>query len=119
MLMTGRGARKQIGLEMRTEDGVANLRALSGQEDLESAPHGDTVEYSLIRSAFSFYEKLKAKIIRRLILEGAWNESDSWGDGIPWRLMESTPTALTINTVSTVSIEAMGCGYTRSWWQAS
>jgi hypothetical protein len=67
MLMTGRGARKQIGLEMRTEDVVANLRALSGQEDLESAPHGDTVEYSLIRSAFSFYEKLKAKIIQRLI----------------------------------------------------
>jgi len=51
MFMTGRQARKQIGQEIRTEHMAANLRALGGQEDLEKVPHGDTVEYSMVRSA--------------------------------------------------------------------
>lgn len=67
MLMTGRQARKQIGHEMRTENAAANLKELSAQENLVKAPHGDTVEYSMIRSRDDYYETLKAKMNRRLI----------------------------------------------------
>lgn len=67
MLMSGRRARKQIGQEMRTQNAAANLRELSAQEDLEKAPHGDTVEYSMVRSRCEYYEALKAKMIQRLI----------------------------------------------------
>lgn len=67
MLMSGRRARKQIGHEMRSPEVVENLKALSRQPDLDKAPHGDTVEYSMVRSRWEYYEALKAKMIRRLI----------------------------------------------------
>jgi hypothetical protein len=67
MFMSGRRARKQIGQEMRTSEMAANLTALSGQKGLEKAPHGDTLEYSMVRSRHEYYEEVKTKMIRRLI----------------------------------------------------
>jgi hypothetical protein len=45
MMLTKQGARSKIGNEMRGENFLENLKQLSGQDDLETAPHGDTLEY--------------------------------------------------------------------------
>ena len=45
MMLTKQGARSKIGNQMRGEIFLENLKQLSGQHDLETAPHGDTAEY--------------------------------------------------------------------------
>jgi len=66
-LITKRGARVKIGNEMRTETFCENIKLLSGQKDLESVPHGDTVEYFNVRARVKDFEKLLAKMIQWLI----------------------------------------------------
>ena len=67
VLLTKRGSRTRITNELRTESVCENLKALSGQEDLESVPHGDTTEYFSVRARLEDFEKLEAKMIRALI----------------------------------------------------
>jgi hypothetical protein len=45
MMLTKQGARLKIGQHMRGDTFLENLKQLSGQHDLETAPHGDTAEY--------------------------------------------------------------------------
>ena len=65
--ITKRRSRTRISHEMRTEIFCENIKRLSGQEDLESVPHGDTVEYFNVRAKVMDFEKLQAKMIRTLI----------------------------------------------------
>ena len=68
MMLTKQGARSKIGNEMRGENFLENLKQLSGQVDLETAPHGDTLEY-LFRQMGpdEFEEKVQAPLINQLI----------------------------------------------------
>ena len=65
--ITKRRSRTRISHEMRTEGFCENIKRLSGQEDLGSVPHGDTVEYFNVRARVKDFEKLLAKMIRGLI----------------------------------------------------
>lgn len=66
-LLTKRGARTRITDELRTEAVCENLIVLSGQEDLQRVLHGDTAEYFSVRARVTDFEKLQAKMIRKLI----------------------------------------------------
>ncbi|MCK5592433.1 MAG: hypothetical protein KAI72_10800 [Candidatus Pacebacteria bacterium] len=65
--ITKRRSRTRISHEMRTENFCENIRRLSGQKELESVPHGDTVEYFNVRARVEDFEKLQAKMIRTLV----------------------------------------------------
>ena len=45
MMLTKQGSRLKISKDMRGNNFLENLKQLSGQHDLETAPHGDTAEY--------------------------------------------------------------------------
>jgi len=66
-LLTKREARMQIGRQMREGNFCANLRELSGQEDLETMPHGDTVEYGLTRLIEDELEMIQVKMMASLL----------------------------------------------------
>lgn len=73
--ITKRRSRTRISNEMRTEEFCENIKRLSGQEDLASVPHGDTVEYFNVRARVVDFEKLQAKMIRTLIRQRALEKS--------------------------------------------
>jgi hypothetical protein len=66
-LLTRRGSRNKLNKQMRTEIGSINLRQLSRQKDLESVPHGDTLEYFNIRAKEEEFEEILVKMIRNII----------------------------------------------------
>jgi hypothetical protein len=61
------GARTKISHDMRTPTFCENLKALCGQEDLASVPHGDTVEYLSLRMKEEEFEGLQTKMMRSLL----------------------------------------------------
>jgi len=69
-----RGARMSITHDMRTENFGRNLKELCGQDDLETMPHGDTVEYLATRLKAGELEEVPGKMVRSLlrgrVLEG-------------------------------------------------
>lgn len=67
MFLTKRKARRQIGCEMRDEQFLKNLIKFSGQEKLRTAPHGDTVEYSMIRVKYWELEPIRTQMMRKLL----------------------------------------------------
>lgn len=73
-LLTKRQARMNISHQMRQDSFCQNLKSLSGQEDLENVPHGDTVEYLLTRLKWEELEEVQVKMIGKLlrnrVLEG-------------------------------------------------
>ncbi len=75
MYLTRRGARRQIGIELREGNCVEGLKELSGQRNLEQAPHGDTLEYYIQKADVNDFEELPKNMIQRLVrmrvLEGA------------------------------------------------
>lgn len=75
MYLTRRGARRQIGIELREGNCFEGLKELSGQRNLEQVPHGDTLEYYIQKSDLDDFEDLNRSMIQRLIrmrvLEGA------------------------------------------------
>ncbi len=66
-LVTKRGAKSRITNEMRFNNFYKNIKELSGQEDLEKIPHGDTVEYLLMRMEVEEAEGLQGVMIQRLL----------------------------------------------------
>ena len=66
-LLTKREARMQIGRQMRGGKFSVNLKELCGQEDLEAMPHGDTVEYSLMRYKEDELEMIQVKMMSCLL----------------------------------------------------
>ncbi len=66
-LMTKREARMQIGCQMREGNIAKNLKELCGQDNLEAMPHGDTVEYSLMRCKEEELEMVQVKMITSLL----------------------------------------------------
>jgi len=67
LFLTKRGARKKISDEMRTKEFCENLKALSGQSDLERVAHGDTVNYAYMRFKEEEFEILPVKMMRRFL----------------------------------------------------
>lgn len=67
LMLTKRGSRKKITDEMGGEHFYENVRILSGQEDLERMPHGDTVEYLCMRLKEEELEEIEVKMIRSLL----------------------------------------------------
>lgn len=67
MMLTKQGARLKIGNQMRGDNFLENLKKLSGQSDLETAPHGDTAEYLYRRMKPQEAEELQVKMIRSLL----------------------------------------------------
>jgi hypothetical protein len=65
-LVTKRQARMHISHEMRTKKFCENVKSLSGQKDLKSLPHGDTVEYLSMRMKSEELEKLQVKMMKSL-----------------------------------------------------
>ena len=72
-LLTKRGARMNISHQMREGYFCHNLKNLCEQEKLENVPHGDTVEYLLMRLKVEELEgiqvKMMAKLLRSRVLE--------------------------------------------------
>jgi hypothetical protein len=66
-LITKRQARMNISLQMRQEIICENLKSLCGQENLENVPHGDTVEYLLMRLKTEELEDIQVRMIGKLI----------------------------------------------------
>ena len=79
MFLTKRKARRQISYEMRGGKNLENLMKFSGQQKLEYAPHGDTVEYSMIRVDAVELEKMRVKMMRKLLRNKVF-ERDRIGD---------------------------------------
>lgn len=67
IILTKQGARWDIGNHMRGEEFLENLRQLSGQEGLKTAPHGDTVEYLCRRMNPQEMEEVQVAMIRSLL----------------------------------------------------
>lgn len=68
MILTKQGARSKIGNQMRGAVFLENLKQLSGQHDLKTAPHGDTAEYLSRRmNPEEMEEKLQVPMIGGLI----------------------------------------------------
>jgi hypothetical protein len=67
VILTKQGARWNIGNHMRGEEFVKNLRQLSGQKDLKTAPHGDTVEYLSRKMKPCEAEELQVAMIKSLL----------------------------------------------------
>ena len=72
-LLTKRQARMNISHQMREDHFCVNLKELCGQDNLESVPHGDTVEYLLTRLSKEELEgiqvKMMAGLLRNRVLE--------------------------------------------------
>ena len=66
-LVTKRQARMNISLQMRQGQVWENLKGLSGQEDLKNVPHGDTVEYLMMRLKPEELEGLQVRMIKGLL----------------------------------------------------
>ena len=66
-LLTKRQARMQIGRQMRCGNFYKNLKSLCGQDNLECMPHGDTVEYLLMRLRQEELEGVQVKMMARLL----------------------------------------------------
>lgn len=74
-LVTKRGSRMNISHQMRQRIVCENLKNLSGQEDLKQVPHGDTVEYLMMRLNPEELEggvlvEMVTKLLRNRVLEG-------------------------------------------------
>ncbi len=65
MYVTRRGARRQIGIELRQGNCVEGIKQLSGQKNLENVPHGDTVEYYIQKADIGDFEEFNKKMIVR------------------------------------------------------
>jgi hypothetical protein len=66
LMLTKQGSRKKLSDQRRTAAFVENVKNLSGQEDLENIPHGDTVEYFTVRARVEEFEELGVKMMRQL-----------------------------------------------------
>lgn len=66
-MITRRGSRKKITNQMRSEIGCINLKELSGQINLNSVPHADTLEYFNVRAKEKEFEQLLIKMIKALL----------------------------------------------------
>jgi hypothetical protein len=66
-LATKRQARMNISYQMRQEIVCENLKGLCGQEDLKNVPHGDTVEYLMMRLVPEELEWLQVRMIKGLL----------------------------------------------------
>ena len=70
-LLTKRQSRMNISHQMREADFCENLKGLSGQEDIENVPHGDTVEYLMTRLKLEELEGIPVKMMKRLLRKRA------------------------------------------------
>jgi hypothetical protein len=72
-LLTKRQSRMNISHQMREDHICRNLKELCGQENLEDVPHGDTVEYLLMRlkaeELAGVQVKMMAALLRGRVLE--------------------------------------------------
>ena len=66
-LLTKRQSRMNISHQMRDDRICQNLKSLCGQENLEDVPHGDTVEYLLMRLKASELEGVQVKMMAALL----------------------------------------------------
>ena len=66
-LVTKRQARMNISYQMRQEIVCENLKGICQQEGLEKVPHGDTVEYLMMRLIPEELEGLQVRMIKGLL----------------------------------------------------
>lgn len=66
-LITKRQSRMNISHQMRDEQVCRNLKELCGQENLENVPHGDTVEYLMMRLKAEELEGVQVKMMGALL----------------------------------------------------
>jgi len=67
MMVTKRGARYKVTHQMRSPEFLKNLKELCNQENLKEAPHGDTLEYSMMRLKEDELENIISKMIKQLL----------------------------------------------------
>jgi hypothetical protein len=66
-LITKQGSRLKISRHMREDVFLSNLREFSGQKKLETAPHGDTLEYLFRRLKVGDVEQFQADLVGQLL----------------------------------------------------
>jgi len=66
-LLTKRQSRMNISHQMRQDNFCDNLKSLCGQDDLKSVPHGDTVEYLMMRLKTEELEGIQVKMMQKLL----------------------------------------------------
>lgn len=74
MFMTKREARRRVTYEFKSEAFLKNIIELTGQKDLETLPHGDTLNYVFQRGLsyeelYGVARKMVSRLIRKKVLE--------------------------------------------------